>query len=329
MSMKPLVLQAHLKPITWVTYNKEGDLLFVSSKDKKVSMWYTENGDLIGTFEHKGAINCVDVTFDSKMIATASSTGEVFFWDVQSGNKMTDYTINSAPVKTVQFSDGGDQLLCVTEKAYGNKPAVTILDLDLKNWVKGEKKDYVKVNKTFEFEKTKVQIAVWGPCNETFLVGLDDGTVEIYDTKSKSVIKTLQDHKNSITKISFSKDKMLFITCSTDNTAKLYDSIKFENHKTYSSGEPVNTASISPLKDHVILGGGTSAVNVTTTHARVAYFETRFFNLVYEDEFATVKGHFGPIHALAFNPDGKSYVSGGEDGFVKIHPFPEEYFTKF
>jgi len=143
------------------------------------------------------------------------------------------------------------------------------------------------------------------------------------------VIKTLHDHKNGITKITFSKDKMLFITSSIDNTAKLYDSIKFEHQKTFSSGEPVNTASISPLKNHVILGGGTSAVNVTTTHARVAYFETRFFNLVFEEEFATVKGHFGPIHALCFNPDGKSYVSGGEDGFVKIHPFPEEYFTKF
>jgi len=48
--------------------------------------------------------------------------------------------------------------------------------------------------------------------------------------------------------------------------------------------------------------------------------------MVYEEEIGTVKGHFGPIHALAFSPDGKSYVSGGEDGFIKIHQFDKEYF---
>jgi translation initiation factor 3 subunit I len=115
-----------------------------------------------------------------------------------------------------------------------------------------------------------------------------------------------------------SKDKMIFISASSDNTAKLFDTISFELLKTYRSGEPVNSAFISPLKNHIVLGGGTSSSLVTTTAARNAYFEARFFHMVYEEEIGTVKGHFGPIHALAFSPDGKSFVSGGEDGFVSF-----------
>jgi translation initiation factor 3 subunit I len=115
-----------------------------------------------------------------------------------------------------------------------------------------------------------------------------------------------------------SKDKMIFISASSDNTAKLFDTISFELLKTYRSGEPVNSAFISPLKDHIVLGGGTSSSLVTTTAARNAYFEARFFHMVFEEEIGTVKGHFGPIHALAFSPDGKSFVSGGEDGFVSF-----------
>jgi len=62
--------------------------------------------------------------------------------------------------------------------------------------------------------------------------------------------------------------------------------------------------------------------------ARVAYFETRFYNSVYEEEVGSIKGHFGPIHCLAFSPDGMSFVSGGEDGYVKLYKFDEEYLNK-
>ena len=48
----------------------------------------------------------------------------------------------------------------------------------------------------------------------------------------------------------------MFISASKDNTAKLYDMETLENKKTYKTERPVNSATISPNKDHVILGGG-------------------------------------------------------------------------
>lgn len=100
-----------------------------------------------------------------------------------------------------------------------------------------------------------------------------------------------------------------------------------EHLKTYVTDRPVNSAAISPLFDHVIIGGGQEAMEVTTTSAESGKFETRFFHLIFEEEFARLPGHFGPIQSLAFHPDGRSYASGAEDGYVRIQSFDESYFN--
>ena len=50
------------------------------------------------------------------------------------------------------------------------------------------------------------------------------------------------------------------------------------------------------------------------------------FQIFDDEEFARVKGHFGPINSVMFHPDGASYASGGEDGYVRINVFDQPYF---
>ena len=51
-----------------------------------------------------------------------------------------------------------------------------------------------------------------------------------------------------------------------------------------------------------------SSSQVTTTSTQTGKFEARFFHLIFEEEFARVKGHFGPINTIAIHPDGKRSV---------------------
>ena len=76
----------------------------------------------------------------------------------------------------------------------------------------------------------------------------------------------------------------------------------------------------------VVVGGGQEAMEVTTTGSSQGKFEARFFHAIHEEEFARVKGHFGPINTLAFHPSGTQYTSGAEDGFLRVHNFDQSYF---
>lgn len=89
---------------------------------------------------------------------------------------------------------------------------------------------------------------------------------------------------------------------------QLHNIFDIQPKYTYKTERPVNSASISPLKPHVLLGGGQEARDVTTTSARQGKFDSRFFHLYFQEEFGRVKGHFGPINSVAFNPDGKGWV---------------------
>ena len=62
-SQKPLLLHGHERSITTIRYNREGDLLFSTAKDNKPTVWYSLNGERLGTYDgHNGAVWTNDVT---------------------------------------------------------------------------------------------------------------------------------------------------------------------------------------------------------------------------------------------------------------------------
>jgi len=177
-----------------------------------------------------------------------------------------------------------------------------------------------------ELEKVKIYKAIWGFNNENIISCNSEGCVKVYDTEKQKIIKSMKVHDGPITSIKSDKDCITYITASKDGKAKLFDIRSFEIIKTFDVGRPINCSAISPLMEHVIMGGGERAEDVTTSMSNTEQFQVRFYHSIYEEELGLVLGHFGPVNSIAFNPDGKSFVSGGEDGYVRLRHFPESYF---
>jgi WD40 repeat protein len=59
---RPILLQGHERSLTQVVFNPDGDLLFSTSKDHVVNVWYSHNGERLGTYNgHVGAVWTVHV----------------------------------------------------------------------------------------------------------------------------------------------------------------------------------------------------------------------------------------------------------------------------
>ena len=80
--MRPILLKGHERPLTFIKYNREGDLVFTCAKDHHPTLWYSDDGERVGTYiGHNGAVWTCDITgasafhHDRREIPPLSSDG--------------------------------------------------------------------------------------------------------------------------------------------------------------------------------------------------------------------------------------------------------------
>lgn len=240
-------------------------------------------------------------------------------WSVETGKNVATVDTKSS-VRCCNFSYSGNQAAYSTDRAMGQECELDIIDV---RTMDSSLDNTVPIMK-LPMKQSKITSMVWF-LDEMIITGHENGMVASYDTRMGRELLSVKEHTNTIQDMQLSRDMTMLVTASKDATSKLFDVDTLSCLKTYKTERPVNSAAISPIYDHVVLGGGQEAMDVTTTSTKSGKFDSRFFHLVYEEEFARLKGHFGPINSLQFHPDGKSYASGGEDGFVRIQVFDQSY----
>jgi len=325
--MRPILLKGHERALTCVKYNEDGDLLFSAAKDTVPTLWLGETGERMGTYNgHLGAVWDLDPSWDSEFLITAGSDQKSILFRVETGEELMTYE-HTGPVRSVAFNDSATRFASCSDRFSDNPAAICVWEVN---------RDTPALSNPaplqhFEIPpgSPKCTRVSWinhgGKLNGGLLCGYEDGMIRILDPDTGRVLLEAPVHVKQINRISFNREKTLLFTASADCNAKMVDVETLEVLQVYETDRPVNSICPHPTKDHVLLGGGQEAMSVTTTSGRVGKFECRFFEAIYNYEFGRVKGHFGPIHTIAVNPDGRSYVSGSEDGYVRLHHFDQDY----
>ncbi|CAB1350504.1 unnamed protein product, partial [Coregonus sp. 'balchen'] len=207
---KPILLQGHERSITQIKYNREGDLIFSVAKDTVANVWYSVNGERLGTYNgHTGALWCVDC----KQLAMLNT---------------------SSAVRTCGFDFSGNIIMFSTDKQMGYQCFLNYFDLRDPQQIE-DNQPYL----TVPCPESKITSAVWGPLGEFVIAGHENGEINQFSAKSGEVLKKVKEHNKQINDIQTSVDLTMVITASKDCSSKLFDSTTLDHIKSFKTERPV------------------------------------------------------------------------------------------
>lgn len=317
-----------------------------------MNVWDAETGELLGIYDHNSAIYGFDVDRNTELLVTCAADGLRIF-KVATGELVLHEEIK-AIIRSVEWNHdpaGQTKLLTANDNFKDIVPqAVTIWNLD---------RAANALSKELEIKEAfggKLSQAIWGPFDAELVVLDDCGSITIYDAETGDKTNFIDAaHLASVKRGHFSQDYRLFVTAGEDMRVRLWNPLTWTEIATFQSDRILNDAALHPMyrgglvpvskvpwalasknkatsqvelmKQHIIAGGGQKASEVTTTGAQEGRFEALVYHFVQGEELGRVRGHFGPINSIAWNPTGTGYVSGGEDGYVRLHKFDDPYFV--
>lgn len=346
--MKPIQLSASERPITKIRINRHGDLIFSTGKDGKACAWYTDNGERLGTYEgHKGALFDFDVDSDTNYCLTACSDCNFGIWRALTGEPLRFIAPRDPDrITNVSWATGNKQFSVSTiAKKSANgliKSHTLIYDFDPEMWEDQSIDDSAfkyrtscppDTNGPFTGHGGKIAEVLWGPVNECIITAGEDGTIRKWDTSNGEEIRSTNFDQNAsivITSLSYSKDKTLLVASGKDHTARLFNTESMQCIRIFRSDKPLNCAILHPNLNCLMVAGGQSARDVTTTSHGKGKFEVQFYHTIYGEKIGEIRtGHFSPINYLAIARDGSFWASGAEEGTVRLFKMEADFESKF
>lgn len=295
-----------------------------------MNVWFSHNGERLGTYSgHNGTVWTCDVDSTSTLLITGSADNSLRLWRVADGTCLKVWDFPTA-VKRVAWSEDDKKILAITEQRMGHAGTIRIFEINRDDLKDQPDTPEIIITPT----GSKATVAAWTYLDKYIVTGHESGKVALFDPKTgDEVVSNDKVHEEVITDLQLSYDSTYILTSSKDKTAKLLNLKELSSQnlaplsiiKDYRTETPLNSAALVPGKPYVILGGGQEAMAVTTTSSRQGHFEIRFWHRIFEEEVSRAKGGFGPCNTIAVHPLCQGYAIGGEDGYVRVHHFDDEF----
>lgn len=100
-------LKGHMAACTTISPYPSGQQVFLAtgSADCNLKIWDLRRKSCVQTFKgHKGPVNVVLFSPDSRWVASGGVDGTIKLWDLNSSKKLFDFSLNDSPVTSMKFN---------------------------------------------------------------------------------------------------------------------------------------------------------------------------------------------------------------------------------
>lgn len=255
-------------------------------------MWDTNTGSLSSTLHGcLGSVLDLAITHDNRSVIAASSSNNLYAWDISSGRVRHTLTGHSDKVCAVDVSKISSRY--VVSAAYDR--TIKIWDLQ---------KGYC--TKTFIFA-SNCNAVCFSMDGQTICSGHVDGNLRLWDIQTGKLISEVAGHSLAVTSLALSRNGNTILTSGRDNLHNLFDIRSLEVCGTLrASGNRVasnwSRSCISPDDNYVAAGSADGSVHV--------------WSISKHDIVSTLKEHAASVLCCSWSGLGKPLASADRNGII-------------
>ncbi len=201
-------LEGHRRMVYDIAFSRDGKRLASASADKTARIWPLDDLKHSLSIPHANEVCSVGFSPDGARLCTTTNHGAIAIWDAETGKPIdTPLTPDEANVvgASVRYLPDGDHLL--EARLTG---MVRLWDLKTRT-AKGA---------------TTGPSEIWcddiSPDGRWFAVGRENGSVELFDSKTLEKVHTFADHWGRVTGLTFTPDGQSLVSASADLTLKIW-----------------------------------------------------------------------------------------------------------
>ncbi|MEG5056289.1 AAA-like domain-containing protein [Microcoleus sp. A2-C5] len=233
---------------------------------------------------HKAAVMTVDISPDSKLIASGSVDKTIKLWG-RDGTEVATLKGHQAIVRSVKFSPDGQLIASGSD------------DGTVKLWQQDG-----TLLKTFQGHSAGIWLVAFSPDGQTIASASVDTTVKLWQ-KDGSLLKTLQGHTAGVSSVAFSPDGETIASASGDKTVKLWHKNGTLLRTLQGHTAVVSSVAFSPDGQTIASASGDKTIKLWNKNGTL---------------LRTFQGHTAVISAVVFSPDGQIIASASRDKTVKV-----------
>lgn len=248
---------------------------------------------------HSGPVIGVAWSPDGKWLASSGNDGTVQVWNAQNGDLRWKtsvarfaFAVVWSPDGTKIAAGGSAGSLAVLNAATGASMAIYL----------GQGGD--------------IEGIAWSPDSKYFVSGSQDNTANVWDVQAGKALVTYKGHSGAVERVAWSPDGKSIASASYDGTVQTWEAATGKQITIYKGhgGVPVWEVAWSPDGTRIVSGTGSAGAFGPVT----ANNSAKVWEAATGKTLLTYSGHSGQVYALAWSPDGKGIVSGGDDNSARV-----------